>query len=145
MRTMGIMGIMGIMECMGWFYPPAHLTNGFAFVVCVLSSAIQRVVYSCGHVCACGVCLLLCKVTKKFRIRRQKQVKNSPSKEVARLLQRSLQITLQNFVNFTRVVARKDVSVGASGLQCCIFLIFAFAISTFSLIFAQRYITLPTA
>ena len=37
------------------------------------------------------------KVTKKFRIRRQKQVKNSPSKEVARLLQRSLAITHEKF------------------------------------------------
>ena len=126
------------MECMGWFYPPTHLTNGFAFIVCILSSAFQRVIYSCGHVCAYGGCLLVCKVTKKFRIRRQKQVKNSPSAEVAQLLQRTLQITLQNFVNFTRVVARKDASVGASGLQGCIFLIFAFAISTFSLIFAQK-------
>ena len=84
------------------------------------------------------------KLRKKFRIRRQKQAKNSPSKEVARLLQRTLQFTLQNFVNFTRVVAQTDASVSSSGLQCCIFLIFAFAISTFSLIFAQRYITLAT-
>ena len=86
----------------------------------------------------------VCKVTKKFRIRRQKQAKISPSKEVARLLQRSLQFTLQNFVNFTRVVAKTDAPVSTSGLQCCIFLIYAFAISTFSLIFEQRYITLPT-
>ena len=129
---------------MGWFYPPTHLTNGFAFSVYILSSAIQCVVYSFRHICAYGGCLLVCKVTKKFRIRRQNQVKNSPSKEVAQLLQRSLQFTLQNFVNFTRVVAQTDASVSSSGLQCCIFLIFAFAISTFSLIFAQRYITLAT-
>ena len=59
------------------------------------------------------------KLRKKFRIRRQKQAKNSPSKEVARLLQRSLQFTLQNFVNFTRVVGQTDASVLTSGLQGC--------------------------
>ena len=95
----------------------------------------------------CVLMVVVCwcvKLRKKFRIRRYNQAKNSPSKEVARLLQRSLQFTLQNFVNFTRVVAQTDASVSTSGLQCCIFLIFAFAISTFSLIFAQRYITLAT-
>ena len=59
------------------------------------------------------------KLRKKFRIRRQKQAKNSHSKEVAQLLQRSLQFTLQNFVNFTRVVGQTDTSVLTSGLQGC--------------------------
>ncbi len=106
---------------MGWFYPPTHLTNGFAFIVCVLSSTIQYVIYSFRHICAYGGYLLVCKVTKKFRIRRQKQAKNSPSKEVARLLQRTLQFTLQNFVNFTRVVAQTDASVSTSGLCSVVF------------------------
>ena len=59
------------------------------------------------------------KLRKKFRIRRQKQAKNSPSKEVDEVLQSKLQTSLQKSGNFTRVVAQTDASVSTSGLQGC--------------------------